>query len=206
MPDAPKLPTYDPHFTQLLNTALANKRAGKKLKREEQRAIAKFQSDQDEASRRQHYAAVPKKDYVRLSGRQHKVLDEQAILYDLPIDGPEIDLGRVLRRFHDILAAHGDQLRADEAGPPSSKELLEQERLRKARLENDLAEAHAYPQALVHAVHQLIAARLRLAGEQLQKGFGQGALDIHLDALSDIQASIDQLPQPKASDGKASEE
>src|SRR5688572_5463187 len=106
MSDA-KLPQYDPHFTALLNQALAKKRAGQKLKREEQRAIAKFQSDSDEAARWQHYGQVPKKHYVRLSGRQHKVLDEQAVLYDLPLGDPTIDLAKVLRRFHDILAEHG---------------------------------------------------------------------------------------------------
>ncbi len=201
MSDAQK-PQLAPELVAAFNVAMAKQRAGQKLKREDQRAIAQVKAETDEHNRRQHYAAVRKKDYVRLSGRQHKVLDEQAILYDLPLGDPTIDLGRVLRRFHDILAEHGEQFRAEHGGPPDTDELLRQERLRAARLENQEKLHQLLPQPLVHYVHQQMAARLRLAGEQLQKGFGQGALEILLDAITDLEALINQVPQPKADDGK----
>lgn len=50
--------------------------------------------------------SLPKKLYVGLSGRQHKILNEQAQRYDLPIGSGQavINLYDVIRRFHDMLA------------------------------------------------------------------------------------------------------
>ena len=39
----------------------------------------------EEADRWRFYGSIPKKHWVKLSGRQHKILDDQASRYGLPI-------------------------------------------------------------------------------------------------------------------------
>ena len=45
-----------------------------------------------------------------MSGRQTKVINEQAARYDLPFGGPTIDLPDVVRALHDFLAKHAQRL------------------------------------------------------------------------------------------------
>src|SRR4051812_40675267 len=94
-------PPYDAKFIKLVQTAVAKKRAGQKLKRDELRAIERYQRDEDEKARRRAYAAIPKKYWVDWSGRDYRALLNQAATYGLPVSGQTIDLAAVVRWIHD---------------------------------------------------------------------------------------------------------
>ena len=49
-----------------------------------------------------------------MSGRQTKVLNEQADRYGLPLGGPVIDLPKLARALHDFLAANAKKLNTDD--------------------------------------------------------------------------------------------
>lgn len=188
---------YDPAFIRLVQTALAKKRSGQKLKREEQRAIERYQRDEEERARKRHFRQCPKKAYVAMSGRQHKVLDDQAKLYDLPLSGETVDLGAVIKRFHDFLADNTHKLRKDDAAEGDGTEAGE--RLRNLRLKNEKLEEEiatmrkeTLPRAKTHDAMANFASILRTAGEQLERRCGPEALTIFNDALDSADRVIEK--------------
>ncbi len=83
----------------------------------EQAALKRHEKGREEALRWQYYRSIPQKHWREMSGRQAKVLNEQALLYGLPFGTASISLPDVVRRLHDLLATHGRQLLADESDP-----------------------------------------------------------------------------------------
>lgn len=208
-------PTYDDATKALLQRAIAKRRAGQKPTRDEERALVRYQRDEDERSRARHYAAVPKKDWVRWSGRQHKILDDQARRYGLPIAGDAIDLAAFVRRLHDFLAENGhkilrpdtedDLLGGGDGEKSPALELLRKESWRIKKLERLELEGSLVSREKIHELLAQFAGILRLAGEQLQRQYGGEALEIHHDALADCERLIERsfaAPPPKATDAE----
>lgn len=97
--------------------ALAKLRAGETLTYNDQRAIKRFERSIGEQLGRELVRSVPQRLYREWSGRQTKVLHEQAERYGLPFAGRAIDLPALVRALHDFLAEHGRRLVAqDEEG------------------------------------------------------------------------------------------
>lgn len=191
-------PNYDSDFVRLVQNALAKKRAGHKLKRDELRAIERYQRDEDERARRRHYAEIPKKLWVQWSGRQHKVLNDQAAAHGLPVSGETIDLAAVVKWLHEFLAANQYKLLRDDAAEDDGTEAGE--RLKNLRLKNELIEidlaaarGETMPRTQVHDGLAAIAARLRAAGDQLQRRFGAEGLSIMHEALDDADRIVSRL-------------
>lgn len=67
--------------------------------------------------------SIPKKLYLKLSGRATRVVNDQAALYGLPMGGPTVDLFSLVRGFHDLLAKHSRTFadEADDAGLKKAK-------------------------------------------------------------------------------------
>jgi len=62
--------------------------------------------------------------FCAYAGRQQKVIDEQADRYDLPIDGPTVDLNDAIRAYHDLITANARYIRpADDAELAENGEL-----------------------------------------------------------------------------------
>ena len=57
--------------------------------------------------------AVPKGEYCNLARRQHKQIDDAVRNYDLPLDGPTVNLAAVISAFHDFIAGNAHRLRRD---------------------------------------------------------------------------------------------
>lgn len=174
--------------------ALRKERAGKKPSASEAAALRKLRSQREEAERWQHYATIPKKHYVQMSGRQHKILDEQASRYGIPIRGETVDLGRVLVWLHDFLAENGplllrtvgeDQLLSGDMQDSPALEKLREVQFRLKELEYEEKKGNLIPREEIHDFFQQFANRIRSAGDQLQKKFGADALEI-------LNAAIDQ--------------
>ena len=97
-----------------VRAALHKELAGEKLSGAELRLVKRYEKAQAERMRWSVYAALPKKDYVAMSGRHYKVIDEQGERYGLKaLLEPVIDLRALLRQVHDLLAAKWHQFSKD---------------------------------------------------------------------------------------------
>jgi len=188
--------------------ALEKRRAGLRPSRDEARALRRIEQAREEDLRWQHYHSIPKRHWREMSGRQAKVLNEQAHRYGLPIGGRTIDLPAFVAALHDFLAANARKLAAGDDDDPAlagaSSPNLERKRgedWRMARLRRRILEHSYLPQATVHDLLARLAARIRHAGEALQRQFGPAALTILNDALTDAETEIANLDPGDPHDG-----
>src|SRR3954464_8087314 len=93
--------------------AYAKVSRGEELTVREQSVLKRFEKDREEQLRWKYYASIPQKHWRTMSGRQTKVLQEQADRYGIPFGGATVDLSRVVRCIHDFLAANAHKLAAD---------------------------------------------------------------------------------------------
>ena len=159
-------------------TALLKQAQGKSLSLRERRDVAWH----EELERSRHVAdwqaAIPKGEYCRLADRQHKLIDDAAKTYKLPLGDAFIDLRAALKAIHDFIAANAYRLRDPTAGLELSElkaRRLEQEviradqeialgELKLKREHGDLIHRADLQQALV-----TISAKLRTIGKSLSR-------------------------------------
>ena len=97
---------------------------GKKPTQVQARDAAWYDKTQADQAAQAFAAAVPKGIFCAYAGRQQKVIDEQADRYDLPIDGPTVDLNDAIRAYHDLITANARYIRpADDAELAENGEL-----------------------------------------------------------------------------------
>lgn len=160
----------------------------------EAEALRKHRKQQDQAARDTAYSAMPKGEYVRLSGRQPKVLNEQADRHGLPLRGRTIDLGELLPAMHNLLARNKHRIVSDEEDEMlrgADSDGLERYRHAKADLaeielglrRGEIMEVGTARLALVS-----IFEALRQAGEQLRREFGPAAAALLAAAVADAAA------------------
>lgn len=171
--------------------------AGQELTVREQTALKRFEKEKEERLRWQYYASIPQKHWRDMSGRQAKVINEQALRYDIPFGGATISLPAVVRSIHDFLADNAHKLAQDDdallqgAGSPALERYRE-ERALIARLDRLEREGQLLPRDEVRVALGRIAAIVRSAGDTLQRQFGQAAADILLEALDDAGREIER--------------
>lgn len=187
---------------ELVRAAVAKRAAGKTLSREERSALRKYEAGREETDRQRYYRTVPKKDYVAMSGRQHKVLSDLVGRYGMPLEGNTVDLYRTIRWLHDFLAEHGPKILRTEGidpelspgeGDSPALEKLREEKFRQARLERLEMERQLLPRGQIHEGLTRLAARLRNCGEQLERQYGPDALDVLNEALADFERELEAL-------------
>ena len=83
---------------------------GEKLSRTERSAVKRFEKQREEVLRWKYYRSIPKKHWRQMSGRQVKVINEQAQRYGLPMSGANVSLLDVIRALHDFLAENAKRL------------------------------------------------------------------------------------------------
>lgn len=141
----------------------------------------------------QWIAAVPKGEYCSLSGRQHKLVDDAARNYGLPLDRATINLRDALTALHDLVAANAHRLRNDLDG---DRDDLEEQKLRQQiiGLEHDnerklielqFTKGDAIPKAAVSESLVSLAAKLRTLGQTLAR--------IHPDARLALNEFLENL-------------
>jgi len=168
------------------------------LTKPERAALKRHEREKEERLRWQYYAAVPQKHWRQMSGRQTKVLNEQAQRYGIPFGGPAINLPAVVRAFHDFLADNAQKLARDEdplmqgTGSPALERYRE-ERAAMARLDRLEREQQLVPRDAARESLGRIAAILRGAGDTLQREFGLAAVEVLYEALDDSQREIDRI-------------
>ena len=109
---------------------------GRQLTSREQTALKRWEKEKEERLRWQYYAAIPQKHWRAMSGRQTKVINEQALRYDLPFGGATVNLPAVVRALHDFLAENAHKLNRDddELLPGNGSPALERYREERALL------------------------------------------------------------------------
>jgi hypothetical protein len=165
---------------------------------QEQRALNRLESEREERLRWQYYATIPQKHWRQMSGRQAKVINEQAQLYGIPFGGAVVNLPDVVRTLHDLLADKGrrllrkdDDMLLGESNSPALERYREEKALL-ARLDRLEREQQLIRRDVVREGTGRIAARLRTAGETLERQYGRGALEILLEALADVERDIER--------------
>ncbi len=165
------------------------------LTKEERRALKRHEKEKEERLRRQYYNAIPQKHWREMSGRQTKVLNEQAERYGIPFGGPVICLPSVVRALHDFLAENAVKLAREDdplmqGGGSPALERYREERAMLARLDRLEREGSLIPRDEVREALGRVATILRSAGDALGRQFGSAALDIYFEALDDAEREL----------------
>lgn len=153
----------------------------------EQAALRRIEKERDEDQRWEHYASVPKKHYVEMSGRQPKVLIDQAVRYGLPLKGKTVDLSLVLRAFHDFLAKNARKLAKQEA---AAADPWKEERTKLARLQRLEREGVLIRRDQVVEAAYKYGMVLRAAGDRLQRRYGPEAQEILEEAVREFEQEV----------------
>lgn len=104
--------------------AAVREHRGEKLTQAQSRDLAWWRREERERITNEVVRAVPKGLFCAMAGRQHKLVDDAAERYDLPIDRPEVDLYEAIKAYHDIIAANSRFIRpADDAEAEANGEL-----------------------------------------------------------------------------------
>jgi hypothetical protein len=133
-----------------------------------------------------------------MSGRQTKVINEQAERYGIPFGGRTIDLTKVVRALHNFLAVNAAKLASDDdlmQGDPSSPALerYREERALLARLDRLERERVLVQRDQVREGLGRITSIIRTAGDTLQRQFGPGAGEILYESLNNAEREIERL-------------
>jgi len=185
--------------------ALEKQRRGEKPSRDEIAALRRFEKQRDEEQRQKHYRSIRKKEWREWSGRQIKVINEQAERYGLPIGSATIDLPAFVKALHEFLADNARKLAGADDDDPEiagvASPALERKRqfeCRKLELQIEREQGLWIERRIIHDGHSRIGGILRVAGEALLRQFGSRAQKILNDALDNCKREIDRL---LASDG-----
>lgn len=178
------------------------------LSRAERQALQRHEKEKEERLRWQFYKAIPQKHWRLMSGRQAKVLIEQADRYDLPFGGATVDLPAVVRALHDFLADNALKLARDDDDPlltgGTSSPALEryrEERAALAKLDRLERERSLIPRDQCREALGRIATILRGAGDALGRQFGSGATDMLYEALDDATREVERSFGDDGDDG-----
>ncbi len=171
--------------------------AGEKLTAREQAVLKRHEKEREEKQRWEYYRAIPQKHWREMSGRQTKVLKEQATLYGIPFGGATVNLPDVVRALHDFLAANARKLSSDDDLMSSDVSSPALERYREARAalaRLDLLERKGVIVRRDRVRESLarIAAVMRTAAERIGRKFGPEAEQAILEMFADCERDIEQ--------------
>lgn len=149
---------------------------------------------------------IPKGLWAKWSQRQHKILDEQAQRYGIPLGEATIDLAAVAQWIHDLLAAHGRRILAAQDGT-AAEEIWEHENEpaspaleRKREVEYELRlrdllerDGELVSREKTRQGHAAASAVFKQFADTLQRQHGPDALDLWNDALADWERAIESV-------------
>lgn len=168
---------------------------GKELTRSERETLKRHEKQKEERLRWLYYRAIPQKHWRQMSGRQTKVINDQATRYGIPFGGASIDLPNVVKALHDFLAENAQRLAREDdgmllGGSSPALERYREERAKLARLDRLERQSRLLPRDQVREALGRIAGILRDAGDTLLRQFGNSAAEIMLEALDDAEREI----------------
>jgi hypothetical protein len=181
----------------LVAQALRKVAQGEEPTPKERAVLRRYEKKQEETRRWQYYASIPQKHWREMSGRQSKVLNEQAARYGIPFGGPSVSLPDVVRALHDFLAANAAKLNGDDDalmqgdGSPALERYRE-ERAALARMDRLERERVLVRRDEVREGLGRIATIIREAGESLQRQHGLGAAELLFEAMDEARREVER--------------
>ena len=175
--------------------------ANESLTAAERSTLKNHEKAKEETLRWEYYRTIPLRHWREMSGRQAKILYEQAQTHGIPFGERVIDLPKVARALHDFLAKNkwklaqtDDPLMNGNTSP--ALERYREERAQLARLDRLERERQLLPRDAVREALGRIASIIRSAGDTLQRCFGTEAVEILYGALSDSHREVDRMFGP----------
>lgn len=182
-----------PDLAATANAALAKRSRGEKPTQLEQRALHRVERIREEQARWEHYAAIPHRHWREMSGRQSKVINDQAARFDIPFAGRTVNLPAVVRALHDFFATHQRALLEAMEGAAARGDALERMRHEKylsARIDRMVRERSLVPRAEVVGFLGRAAETLKQASERLAQQHGPTAQAILTAALEQLEREV----------------
>jgi len=182
----------------LLARAVRKVMAREELSRREREVLNRHEKEQEEKRRWQYYGSISQKHWKEMSGRQAKVINEQAARYGIPFGGPTISLPAVVRALHDFLAENALKLAKEDdpllqgGGNSPALERYREERASLAKLDRLEREGELIPRREGREALAQVATLIRGAGDALSRQFSPQAAEILHEALDDSRRVIDQ--------------
>lgn len=167
---------------------------GKKLSQSESRDAKWLADEIARKSIDEFLEAVPKGVYCRLASRQHKLIDDAARVYNLPIGGSTINLQAAITALHQLIADNAQRIFAEEEDGSLDREKLRAQiaklRTENARLEIRLGHdtENSIDRGEMRQRLVWLSAQLRTLGDTLGRRFGkdaQQAINEFLTRLAD---------------------
>lgn len=143
--------------------------------------------DAEERRRWEYYRSIPQKHWREMSGRQAKILNEQAERYAIPFTGPTIDLPAVVLALHNFLAENAARLAAPEKERYDPDAELRTEKVQMARLNRLEREGQLIDRDVVRELLARVAIIYRSTAETLQRQFGNDAVETVNEGLADAE-------------------
>lgn len=184
---------------ELARAAINKRQRGETPTQRELAALRRVEAAAEEKRRWEYYATIPQKHWREMSGRQTKILKEQASRYGIPFADKEIDLPAVVLALHDFLATNKTKLARDDDGEAESEALerLREEQYRLKRLDRLEREGELIPRDRVHDYFGRVSSILRSVGDKLQRlaHDGDDAFEIFDTGLAAAIAEIHELTE-----------
>jgi len=179
----------------LVQSAVRKMATGQTPTAEERAALKRHEKERDEKLRWAHYKSIPLKHWRQMSGRQTKVLKEQAQRYGLPFGGPTINLVELAPALHDFLAENASRLASEndallQGGNSPALERYREYKADLAMLELEERQGKLARRDVIRQGLGKIAAIIRSAGDALQRRFGPEAQAIVEETLDEAQTYV----------------
>lgn len=174
--------------------ALLAEHRGQKLTTGQKSDLTWYQKQQAETIVENALADLPKKIYCKLSGRQVKVINEQAERYELPIGEATVDMYAAVAAFHDYLADHARAFGNDEdlRAEKIRKEIAVLERRAKI-LDGEIKQQKSLyiEKADLHRRLTWLASKLQTLGERLGKTGGAECQNVVNEFLEELAEELE---------------
>jgi len=169
---------------------------GESLTRADAEAVNYYRRHQITELRPEILASIPKGIYCELSGRKHKVIDDQADRYRLPIGGPVVDLFDAVAAFHDFLADHARDLMVDGDGDLKAEKLRKEIAVLERRakiLDGEIRQQRSQwiAKSDVHSRLRWMVGRLQKMAEEIGKMAGADAQRFINDWLEEMAVEME---------------
>lgn len=195
-----KLSQADQIDRDLAREAIKKRQSGETPSPREAAALRKIERASEEERRWEYYRTIPQKHWKEMSGRQTKILQEQAELHGIPFAGKTIDLPTVVKAIHDFFARNKFKLASNGVDDPllaggNSPALEEYRRYRAGQEKIKLSEMEKnfVEKSELHSALLPVFLDIRRAQENLQLKFGNEAGAIIGDVLDDAQAKFSKI-------------
>ncbi|QDT08009.1 hypothetical protein K227x_64390 [Rubripirellula lacrimiformis] len=199
-----------PDRTERAMQAAIKKHRGEKLSQSDSRDLAWWEKSQRESIVSDALVSIPKGLYCQLAGRQHKVIDDAAERFGLPIGGATIDLFDAIESLHTVIADNSrsiipvhaiDTDGADDEEMVYKLKLAElQEKVRKLQVHNErqnISLTHDRGDSIdrqeLRRLLQVLIVKLRAFGQQLRRASnGQEAQKACNEFLSMLAKEVEE--------------